>query len=215
MRLPFFDPRRDEVAATATDLITRFGLHAHHEASYLAELSAQMHSRWHRVLYGQVARDRCELCRGANATGPSSKRLREGHEDCGGGAEARQRKRDVILRDGTTNGGRTHWRCRRAHRGRALRESASASISRPACRPRGSVRLSMSVSAPFGRGTRQRVLRLRERLGGEEDPAPHAASPERRGFGWARWSRGWLYQTLKLFNGYQVVRPAPKAAPAG
>jgi RNA-directed DNA polymerase len=37
----------------------------------------------------------------------------------------------------------------------------------------------------------------------------------RQGFGWARWSRGWLYQTLKLFNGYQVVRPAPKAAPAG
>ena len=32
---------------------------------------------------------------------------------------------------------------------------------------------------------------------------------------WARWSRGWLYQTLKLFNGYRVVRPAPKAAPAG
>jgi RNA-directed DNA polymerase len=37
----------------------------------------------------------------------------------------------------------------------------------------------------------------------------------RQGFGWARWSRGWLYQTLKLFNGYQVVRPAPKAAPTG
>ena len=38
---------------------------------------------------------------------------------------------------------------------------------------------------------------------------------KRRGLGWARWSRGWLYQTLKLFNGYRVVRPAPKAAPAG
>jgi RNA-directed DNA polymerase len=37
----------------------------------------------------------------------------------------------------------------------------------------------------------------------------------RQGFGWARWSRGWLYQTLKLFNGYRMVRPAPKAAPAG
>jgi RNA-directed DNA polymerase len=37
----------------------------------------------------------------------------------------------------------------------------------------------------------------------------------RQGFGWARRSRGWLYQTLKLFNGYRVVRPAPKAAPAG
>src|SRR6478609_9785647 len=30
----------------------------------------------------------------------------------------------------------------------------------------------------------------------------------RQGFGWARWSRGWLYQTLKLFDGYRVVRPA-------
>jgi RNA-directed DNA polymerase len=37
----------------------------------------------------------------------------------------------------------------------------------------------------------------------------------RQGFGWARWSRGWLYQTLKLFDGYRVVRPVPKAAPAG
>ena len=37
----------------------------------------------------------------------------------------------------------------------------------------------------------------------------------RQGFGWARWSRGWLYQTLKLFNGCRVVRLAPKVAPAG
>jgi hypothetical protein len=43
----------------------------------------------------------------------------------------------------------------------------------------------------------------------------HVRAPNRQGFGWARWSRGWLYQTLKLFNGYRVVRPAPKAAPAG
>jgi len=28
MRLPFFDPGTDEVAAVATDLITRFGLRA-------------------------------------------------------------------------------------------------------------------------------------------------------------------------------------------
>ena len=40
-------------------------------------------------------------------------------------------------------------------------------------------------------------------------------SRNRKGFGWTQWSRGWLYQTLKLFNGYRVVRPAPKAAPAG
>ena len=57
MRLPFFDPHRDEVAATATDLIARFGLRAHDEASHLAQLSAQMHSRRHRVLYELVARE--------------------------------------------------------------------------------------------------------------------------------------------------------------
>jgi hypothetical protein len=55
MRFPFFDPRRDEVAAVATDLIIRFGLRAHAEASYLADLSLQMHSRRHRLLYELVA----------------------------------------------------------------------------------------------------------------------------------------------------------------
>jgi len=27
---------------------------------------------------------------------------------------------------------------------------------------------------------------------------------KRKGFGWLRWSRQWLYETLKLFNGYRV-----------
>ncbi len=45
--------------------------------------------------------------------------------------------------------------------------------------------------------------------------SPRCLHNRRQGFGWARWSRGWLYQTLKLFNGYRVVRPAPKGAPAG
>ena len=27
---------------------------------------------------------------------------------------------------------------------------------------------------------------------------------KQKGFGWTRWSRQWLYETLKLFNGYQV-----------
>src|ERR1700741_3508782 len=31
-------------------------------------------------------------------------------------------------------------------------------------------------------------------------------SRNRRGFGWKRWSRHWLYEELKLFNGYQVRR---------
>jgi hypothetical protein len=57
MRVPLFDPNRDEVAATATELIARFGLRAHDEASYLAELSAQMHSRRNRVLYQLVVRE--------------------------------------------------------------------------------------------------------------------------------------------------------------
>ena len=35
-----------------------------------------------------------------------------------------------------------------------------------------------------------------------------------RGFGWTRWSRQWLYDTLKLFNGYQVRWPQLKVAPA-
>jgi RNA-directed DNA polymerase len=37
----------------------------------------------------------------------------------------------------------------------------------------------------------------------------------RRGFGWARWSRQWLYDELGLFNAYRVRRPEPKAQPAG
>ena len=38
---------------------------------------------------------------------------------------------------------------------------------------------------------------------------------KRRGFGWTRWSRQWLYETLGLFNGYRVRRGfSPKALPA-
>lgn len=41
-------------------------------------------------------------------------------------------------------------------------------------------------------------------------------SRNRRGFGWQRWSRRWLYDELRLFNGYQVRRmAAPKALPVG
>jgi len=39
---------------------------------------------------------------------------------------------------------------------------------------------------------------------------------KRRGFGWKRWSREWLYEVLGLFNGYRVqyYEPGPKVAPA-
>jgi RNA-directed DNA polymerase len=40
-------------------------------------------------------------------------------------------------------------------------------------------------------------------------------SRNRRGFGWKRWSRRWLYEELGLFNGYRVRRTAAsKARPA-
>src|SRR5262245_21445138 len=42
-----------------------------------------------------------------------------------------------------------------------------------------------------------------------------AQAQKRQGFGWKRWSRQWLYDTLKLFNGYRVRRGRPKVAPAG
>jgi RNA-directed DNA polymerase len=39
---------------------------------------------------------------------------------------------------------------------------------------------------------------------------------KRKGFGWKRWSREWLYQVLGLFNDYRVrhYAPIPKVAPA-
>jgi len=41
-----------------------------------------------------------------------------------------------------------------------------------------------------------------------------AHAQKRKGFGWERWSRPWLYDTLGLFNGYQVRRDRLKVAPA-
>ena len=38
---------------------------------------------------------------------------------------------------------------------------------------------------------------------------------KRKGFGWTRWSRPWLYETLRLFNSYRVRRPLSKVAPVG
>jgi hypothetical protein len=41
-----------------------------------------------------------------------------------------------------------------------------------------------------------------------------ARACQRRGFGWKRWSREWLYETLGLFNKYHVsYRPSPTAVP--
>jgi RNA-directed DNA polymerase len=38
---------------------------------------------------------------------------------------------------------------------------------------------------------------------------------KRKGFGWTRWSRQWLYETLGLFNGYRVRQLSRKVVPAG
>lgn len=91
MRLPFFDASRDEIAATATDLITRFGLGAHAEASRLAQVSAQKRSRRDRVLYEVVGREidasfaeaqrRLGLRQSAFDAGCADVPLREGSED--------------------------------------------------------------------------------------------------------------------------------------
>ena len=35
-----------------------------------------------------------------------------------------------------------------------------------------------------------------------------------KGFGWKRWSRRWLYDTVGVFHHYRVSRPQPKALPA-
>src|ERR1700686_879704 len=42
-----------------------------------------------------------------------------------------------------------------------------------------------------------------------------AHAQKRKGFGWERWNRRWLYDTLRLFNAYRVRRDGPKVAPAG
>ena len=41
-----------------------------------------------------------------------------------------------------------------------------------------------------------------------------ARARKRQGFGWKRWTRQWLYESLGLFNSYRVRRPQPKVAPA-
>jgi hypothetical protein len=57
MRLPFPSPRREKIAATAAELIRQFRLRGSEEATYLAELAAQMRSRKNKVLYELVARE--------------------------------------------------------------------------------------------------------------------------------------------------------------
>jgi len=41
-----------------------------------------------------------------------------------------------------------------------------------------------------------------------------AKARKQRGFGWKQWSNSWLYDTLKLFNGYRASAGEVKAAPA-
>ncbi len=41
-----------------------------------------------------------------------------------------------------------------------------------------------------------------------------AQARKRQGFGWKRWNRRWIYDTLGLFDGYRVRRDMTKVAPA-
>jgi RNA-directed DNA polymerase len=38
---------------------------------------------------------------------------------------------------------------------------------------------------------------------------------KRKGFGWRRWSKQWIYETLGLFDGYRVRYFVPKVVPTG
>lgn len=42
---------------------------------------------------------------------------------------------------------------------------------------------------------------------------PLRRARNRKGLGWKRWRRRWLYDTLRLFHNYRVSRPQPKALP--
>src|SRR5258708_1931427 len=62
------------------------------------------------------------------------------------------------------------------------------------------------------------VLLVGQRLGGEEGKKVRRhlmRAQKRKGFGWKRWSKRWLYEDLKLFNNYRVKRdgPLPKVVP--
>ena len=57
MRMPFMGPSKEEVVATATDLISRFGFHALDEAKHLEEVAVRLHSRRNRNLYLRAARE--------------------------------------------------------------------------------------------------------------------------------------------------------------
>jgi hypothetical protein len=53
-------------------------------------------------------------------------------------------------------------------------------------------------------GALKSMLLVRARLGGEEDSAPPCpVRGEHHGLGWKRWSRGWLYGRLGLFDEYR------------
>jgi hypothetical protein len=59
-------------------------------------------------------------------------------------------------------------------------------------------------------------LRRRLYIKAKAEPFWRLRRSKRQGFGWKRWSRRWLYDTLGLFDAYRVsYRPAsPKARPA-
>ena len=55
-RMPFLGPSEEEVVATATDLIARFGFYAHDEALRLEDVAVVMRYARNRNLYRRAAR---------------------------------------------------------------------------------------------------------------------------------------------------------------
>jgi hypothetical protein len=67
----------------------------------------------------------------------------------------------------------------------------------------------------FRGGAFEPVLFVCQRLGGKKSGGHLMRARKRKGFGWQRWSRRWLYDELDLFKDYRVRRPvvALKANP--
>jgi hypothetical protein len=70
-----------------------------------------------------------------------------------------------------------------------------------------------AVSTPVGLRRSKRAILVLDREHGIYRDRHLARARGQQGFGWEQWSRQWLYDTLKLFNGYRVRHGGSKVAP--
>ena len=74
------------------------------------------------------------------------------------------------------------------------------------------------ISAANGSETAiEEIMGVGDRLRAQTNRTGLRGLQRRKGFGWQRWSRQWLYDELGLYNHYRVRRPESvlKANPAG